>query len=121
MGGFVYFLASRPHGTLYTGVTSDLAGRIYQHRNHSFSGFTAEYGIERLVWFEAHDMIEAAIAREKRIKGWRRDWKIKLIEDLNPQWEDLAVAMLGFDPLPLEPLPHRHPGEGRDPRTRDWE
>ena len=118
MGGFVYILASRRHGTLYTSVTSDLTGRVHQHRNRTFSGFAATHGIKRLVWFEVQ--IEAAIVREKRIKGWRRNWKIKLIEDMNQQWEDLAVTIFGFDPLPSKPLLHRHPGESRDPRTRGW-
>jgi putative endonuclease len=116
----VYILASRKHGTLYTGVTTDLAGRVYQHRTGAFSGFTADHGVTRLMWFEIHDDIEAAIVREKRIKGWRRDWKIELIESSNPDWNDLAVGVLGFEPLPCEPLPLRHPGESRDPRTRGW-
>jgi putative endonuclease len=119
--GYVYILASRKHGTLYTGITSDLLGRVHQHRNETFSGFTADHGVKRLVWFETHGSIEAAIMREKRIKGWRRDWKIRLIESINPQWNDLAVTILGFDPLPSVPLPYRHPGESRDPRTRKWE
>ncbi len=120
MSGYVYILASRRHGTLYTGVTSDLPARIHQHRTETFSGFTADYGVKRLVWFEAHDDIAEAIWREKRIKGWKRDWKIKLIEELNSAWDDLAVTMLGFAPLPQPNLPHRHPGGGRDPRTRNW-
>ena len=121
MGGFVYILASRRHGTLYTGVTSDLPARIYQHRNETFSGFTADYDVKRLVWFEAHDDISEAIMREKRIKGWKRDWKISLIEEMNPGWDDLAFTLLGFEALPSKPVPHRHPGESRDPRTRGWE
>ncbi len=120
MRGFVYILASRKHGTLYTGVTSDLARRIYQHREGAVPGFTHLYGVNRLVWFEPHDDIEAAIVREKRIKGWKRDWKISLIEEANPIWEDLAVTLLGFDMLPTRPIPFRHPGESRDPRTRGW-
>jgi len=121
VGGYVYILASRKHGTLYTGVTSDLPGRMHRHRNGTFSGFTADHGVKRLVWFEPHETIEAAIMREKGIKGWRRDWKIRLIEDFNLHWNDLAVTALGFEPLPSKPLPHRHPGESRDPRTRGWE
>jgi putative endonuclease len=120
MGGFVYILASRKHGTLYTGVTSDLPARIYHHREGVIRGFTTEHDVKRLVWFEAHGDIEAAILREKRIKGWKRDWKITLIEDMNPAWNDLAVTLLGFDPLPSKPLPFRHPGESRDPRIRGW-
>lgn len=121
MSGHVYILASRRHGTLYTGMTSDLPGRIHQHRTETFSGFTADYGIKRLVWFETHEDIAAAIVREKRIKGWKRDWKIGLIEALNPMWDDLAVTLLGFEPLPPPNLHHRHPGESRDPRTRNWQ
>ena len=99
-GGFVYLLASGRHGTLYCGVTARLVQRISDHRDRRLPGFTAEYGVARLVWFEQHGDIEAAIAREKRIKKWNRDWKINLIEARNPQWEDLAVTMLGFAPLP---------------------
>jgi putative endonuclease len=120
MGGFVYILASRKHGTLYTGVTSDLPARIYHHREGLVPGFTRDYGVKRLVWLESHDDIEAAIVREKRIKGWKRDWKISLIEEANPAWDDLAVTLLGFDPLPSKRIPFRHPGESRDPRTRGW-
>lgn len=110
MGGHVYILASRRYGTLYTGVTSDLAQRISQHRAGLFPGFTKRYGVKCLVFVESHDDIRDAIVREKRIKEWRRDWKIELIECENPLWDDLAVSMLGF-----QPLPPRHPGERRDP------
>ncbi len=120
MGGYVYILAGRRHGTLYTGVTSDLPKRIWEHRIGAVPGFTRRYRVKRLVWFEAHDDIESAIARERRIKEWRRDWKIELIERDNPNWNDLAVTLLGFEPLPERPIPHRHPGGSRDPRTRDW-
>lgn len=93
----VYILASRRHGTLYTGVTSNLLGRLYQHREKVTQGFTAEHGIARLVWFEVHQDMSAAILREKRIKKWNRDWKLALIERSNPQWVDLAIG-LGFQP-----------------------
>ncbi len=96
--GYVYMLASTRHGTLYTGVTSNLPRRIAEHRAGAFGGFTADYGVKRLVWFEAHQDIRPAIQREKRIKEWRRDWKIELIEAANPDWRDLAVDF-GFDPL----------------------
>jgi putative endonuclease len=86
---YVYLLASKPYGTLYVGVTSDLAGRVSQHKSKTVSGFTARYSVDRLVWFESHDSVEAAIQREKRIKGWKRDWKINLIERDNPRWIDL--------------------------------
>jgi len=82
-------LASQRNGTLYTGVTNDLGRRVYEHRNDLVDGFTKTYGVHRLVWFEAHDFIEAAIRREKSIKRWRRAWKLALIEKDNPQWRDL--------------------------------
>ena len=115
MGGHVYILASRRYGTLYTGVTSDLARRIGEHRDGLIPGFTAQYGVKRLVFFESHDDVRDAIVREKRIKTWRRDWKIELIERDNPLWDDLAVSMFGFAPLPPRHLNPRHPGERRDP------
>jgi putative endonuclease len=95
----VYILASRKHGTIYIGVTSDLMGRLYQHRTKATRGFTARYGVARLVYYEMAETMEAAITREKQLKAWRRDWKIALIERENPHWEDLAVG-LGFEPLP---------------------
>ena len=119
MPGYVYILASRKHGTLYVGVTSDMPKRVWEHRTGAIPGFTRKYGVKRLVYVEDHGDIEAAIVREKRLKEWRRDWKIQLIERDNPDWNDLAVSLLGFDPLPAPPRPHRHPGESRDPRTRD--
>ena len=99
MGGHVYILASRRYGTLYTGVTSDLARRIFEHREGLIPGFTREYGVKRLVFVETHNDISEAIIREKRIKDWKRDWKINLIERDNPLWDDLAVSLLGFEPL----------------------
>ncbi|MDJ0978218.1 MAG: GIY-YIG nuclease family protein [Erythrobacter sp.] len=95
----VYLLASQRNGTLYVGVTSDLISRITHHRNGTFRGFTAEYSVKRLVWFECHATMEAAILREKRIKRWRRAWKLELIEAENPQWCDLA-EQFGFETLP---------------------
>jgi len=86
---FVYLLASQRNGTLYTGVTSNLEARIWQHRNDVFSGFARKYGCKTLVWFETHDDMAEAILREKRIKRWRRAWKIALIEQSNPDWGDL--------------------------------
>jgi putative endonuclease len=115
MGGHVYILASRKYGTIYVGVTSDLAQRMHQHRTGTFPGFTRDYSVKRLVFVETYDDIEAAIVREKRLKDWHRDWKIRLIERDNPYWDDLAVPLLGFDPMPAAKPPHRHPGEGRDP------
>ena len=93
----VYLLASARNGTLYAGVTSDLGQRVYQHREGAM-GFTARYGVKRLVWFEPHGTMEQAILREKRIKKWNRAWKLALIEAANPDWRDLAED-LGFDPL----------------------
>lgn len=98
MGGgriyFVYMLASRPFGTLYTGVTNDIIARTYEHRTNEIPGFTTKYGVHRLVWFEQHESIEFAILREKRIKRWRRAWKIQLIEETNPHWSDLYPALI---------------------------
>jgi putative endonuclease len=95
----VYILASVRNGTLYIGVTSNLMGRIVQHRDGLTGGFTKRYGVKRLVWFQMADTMEAAITREKQLKVWRRAWKIALIEAENPAWRDLAED-LGFDPLP---------------------
>ena len=97
----VYILASSKNGTLYTGVSSHLIKRLYEHRNGLIEGFTNDYGVKRLVWFEPHDTMESAIQREKRIKKWNRQWKITLIEAANPDWADLAIAF-GFDPLPSQ-------------------
>ena len=86
---FVYLLASRRHGTLYIGVTSDLPRRVWEHKAKVVSGFTTTYGVDRLVWYEPHRDVTAAITREKQIKKWRRSWKIALIEADNPDWCDL--------------------------------
>jgi putative endonuclease len=94
----VYILASRYNGALYVGVTSDLLGRMIQHREGTFEGHTKKYGIIRLVYFEVGESMEGAIAREKQLKRWRRDWKRNLIERQNPAWNDLAVG-LGLEPL----------------------
>jgi putative endonuclease len=92
--GYVYILASQKNGTLYTGVTSDLAGRLLQHQTGIGSKFAARYGVMRLVWFEEHDWVIDAIKREKAIKKWPRQWKIKLIEENNPHWHDIAWHLL---------------------------
>lgn len=91
---FVYILASRKYGALYLGVTSDLAGRVYLHREEVLSGQTSRYHIHNLVYFEPHDHPENAIIREKRIKKWRREWKIALIEKDNPDWQDLYLEIV---------------------------
>ena len=88
--GTVYIVTNRPRGVLYTGVTSDLAARIDEHVA-SPRGFAGRYNCDRLVWFEEHGSIADAIQREKRIKAWRRDWKIALVEEDNPDWEELDV------------------------------
>ena len=85
----VYILASKRNGTLYLGVTSNLVQRIWQHKNDFVEGFTKRYGVHTLVWFEPHESMESAIAREKAIKEWNRVWKLELIEKGNPTWRDL--------------------------------
>ena len=90
MKGYVYMLASRRNGTLYVGVTSNLPRRLFEHQHGLVPGFTSRYGVQRLVWFEEHDLVSAAIHREKRLKKYKRAWKINLIEALNPDWEDLG-------------------------------
>ena len=92
----VYILASGFNGTLYTGVTSNLLARLMQHREGTFDGFTRRHAIKRLVLYEATDTMDAAIAAEKRIKKWRRDWKIALIEEANPEWSDLYPDLIGL-------------------------
>jgi putative endonuclease len=95
----VYILASRRHGTLYVGVTSNLLARLVQHREGLIPGFTHRYGIRRLAYYEMFDTMEAAIVREKRLKEWRRAWKIELIEAHNENWDDLGIG-LGLPRLP---------------------
>lgn len=90
----VYILTNRKNGTLYTGVTSDLIGRIYQHKYTFVKGFASKYHLKRLVYFELHESMDIAITREKRIKNWNRAWKIELIEKENPSWGDLYVGLL---------------------------
>ena len=90
---FVYIAASQPQGTLYIGVTNDLRRRIQEHRNGEGSAFAKRYSVTRLVWFEHHSDISAAIQREKSLKRWRRDWKLNLIERDNPHWQDLYPAL----------------------------
>ena len=88
-GGSVYIITNRPDGILYTGVTSNLAGRIWEHREGIDQGFSKKYGLKRLVWHEEFETIEAAIQREKTIKHWPRAWKVRLIHEMNPDWRDL--------------------------------
>ena len=91
----VYIMASRRNGTLYVGVTSDLVKRGWEHQRGVVDGFTKRYGVHLLVYFERLDTMEAAIAREKQIKKWRREWKLRLIESVNPGWDDLWPTILG--------------------------
>jgi len=85
----VYILASKRNGTLYIGVTSDLVKRIWEHRNNMVEGFTKRYSVHHLVWYELHESMESAIQREKRLKEWKRVWKLELIESINSNWQDL--------------------------------
>ena len=93
MAYYVYLLASKKHGTLYLGVTRNLVRRVYQHRSKVVESFTSRYAVDKLVWFEIYDNAPTAIAREKELKKWRRDWKIRLIEEQNPGWVDLYPAI----------------------------
>jgi putative endonuclease len=90
---YVYLMASKKHGTLYVGVTRNLLGRTYQHKSDLVAGFTRRYGVHLLVWFECYDDPLTAIAREKEIKKWRREWKVNLIERSNPEWLDLYESL----------------------------
>ena len=90
----VYILASDWNGTLYVGVTSDLVKRVYEHKNDLVDGFTKKYQVHLLVWYEQHATMESAIAREKAIKAWKREWKIQLIEESNSGWRDLYPELV---------------------------
>ncbi|MEP7241808.1 MAG: GIY-YIG nuclease family protein, partial [Devosia sp.] len=92
---YVYLLASGRNGTLYAGVTNDLVRRVWEHKQHAVPGFTRRYEVTNLVWFEVHESISSAIQREKRIKEWRRNWKIELFRDSNPDWTDLYPSIAG--------------------------
>ena len=93
-GGWVYIMTNRPNGTLYVGVTNDIARRAWEHREGMVEGFTKRYGLTRLVYAERHDDIREAIRREKAIKSWRRAWKVRLIHESNPGWDDLFDTLL---------------------------
>ena len=93
-GGWVYIMTNRPNGTLYIGITSDLIRRVAEHRAGEIVGFTQRYGLKRLVYFERHEEIVGAIAREKAMKEWQRGWKVRLIVKGNPEWEDLYEGIL---------------------------
>ncbi|SFN14554.1 putative endonuclease [Dokdonella immobilis] len=94
----VYVLASGQRGTLYTGVTSNLPKRIFEHRNDLVDGFSSRYHVHDLVWFELHETMASAILREKAIKAWKRPWKIRMIEESNPDWRDLYPSLVGEAP-----------------------
>ena len=106
--GYVYFMASRKNGTIYTGVTSDLVKRAYEHREGLIAGFTKRYRCKHLVWFEAFDDIQQARQRELQIKEWKRAWKVKRIEEANLDWTDLYPAL--FEPGCAGPGPRPSPG-----------
>jgi putative endonuclease len=99
----VYILASQRNGTLYIGVTSDLIKRIWEHREGMADGFTKQYKVKTLVWYEQHATMETAISREKAMKKWRRDWKLKTIEQFNPNWLDLWPQINGQATFPVVP------------------
>jgi putative endonuclease len=93
MSFFVYMLASRKNGTLYVGMTDNLARRIWEHQTGAIPGFTKRYGVKTLVWYEVHESREAAFQRERQLKKWNRAWKIQLIETANPNWRDLTEEL----------------------------
>lgn len=97
---YVYILCSGRNGTLYIGMTSDLVKRVYEHKNNLVDGFTKKYGVHRLVWYEIHDAAETAIRREKQMKKWERSWKLRVVEEINPQWRDLYLDLLESDGFP---------------------
>ena len=92
---YVYILASAPYGTLYIGTTTDLIKRVWEHRNRVVPGFTDKYGVHMLVWFETHGSLDSAATREKRLKHWKRTWKLDLISTSNPRWRDLYPELTG--------------------------
>ena len=103
---YIYILASKRDGTLYIGVTNDLARRVWEHRTDAANGFTKKYGVHRLVWYEVADTALAAITREKQLKKWNRAWKARLIEEMNPDWKDLYDEIAEWMPdTPSAPPP----------------
>jgi putative endonuclease len=91
---YVYILTNQRYGTLYVGITNDLIRRVWEHKNNVVKGFTHEHGLHRLVWYEVHATAYEAITREKRIKKWHRDWKVNLIQEANPGWDDLYDTVI---------------------------
>jgi putative endonuclease len=108
--GYVYIMASGKNGTIYIGVTSDLVKRVWEHREGVVAGFTRKYGCKLLVWFAAFDDIHQARYRELQMKEWKRAWKIKLIEEQNPDWNDLYPSLIGVGSA--DPGPRPSPGYG---------
>ena len=94
MSFWVYILAIRRNGTLYIGMTDDLVRRVWQHRSGTVAGFTSQYAIKMLVWYEQHETRETAFQRERQMKKWNRAWKLKLIEEVNPRWDDLFEGLV---------------------------
>ena len=93
MAFYTYIVASRRNGTIYIGMTDDIGHRVWQHKTKEFKGFTAKYGCDKLVWYEVHVTRDAAYRRERRMKEWRRSWKLQLIEETNPTWTDLYETL----------------------------
>ncbi len=91
----VYILANKKNGTIYIGVTSDLKRRMFEHKNGLFEGFTQEYDVKKLIYIEQYQYVDKAITREKRLKNWKREWKVDLIEERNPDWNDLYESIFG--------------------------
>lgn len=90
---YVYIMASKRNGTLYVGVTKSLSRRVYEHKNDIVEGFTQKYRVHQLVYYEVYDDLENAVLREKRLKDWKRQWKLELVEKMNPDWQDLALEL----------------------------
>ena len=120
----MYIMSNRPKGTLYTGVTNDLTRRGFEHRKGMIGGFTKRYGLTRLVYFERHETIAAAIQREHNIKHWPRRWKVRLVLDANPEWRDLFDEITGFvdgRDTPGTARKGRPPGVGHDDKNRFYQ
>jgi putative endonuclease len=94
MASYIYILTNKPNGTLYIGVTSDIVRRVYEHRIKAVKGFAEKYNLTQLVYFERYEHIEDAIHREKCMKEWKREWKVRRIEEMNPEWKDLYEAIV---------------------------
>lgn len=94
MDYYVYVMTNRPYGVLYIGMANDLVRRVWEHKTHAVKGFTDLYNLDKLVWFEQTPAVESAIAREKQLKNWHRQWKIALIEKMNPDWRDLYADLV---------------------------